>query len=33
MLHVQGGTMYGESRFLKHFYERGYSGLLIEYAG
>lgn len=33
MLHGQEGTMYGESRFLKHFYETGYSGLLIEYAG
>ncbi|MEI1317245.1 alpha/beta hydrolase [Leptospira venezuelensis] len=33
MLHGQGGTMYGEARFFKHFYEQGYSGLFVEYAG
>ncbi|WP_281275542.1 alpha/beta hydrolase [Leptospira sarikeiensis] len=33
LLHGQGGTMYGEARFFKYFYERGYSALLVEYAG
>ncbi|MGJ4748407.1 alpha/beta hydrolase [Leptospira sp. SA-E8] len=33
LLHGQGGTMYGEARFFKHFYEQGYSALLVEYAG
>ncbi|MFB5652835.1 alpha/beta hydrolase [Leptospira wolffii] len=33
LLHGQGGTMYGEARFFKHFYEHGYSALLVEYAG
>ncbi|MGJ4789461.1 alpha/beta hydrolase [Leptospira koniambonensis] len=33
LLHGQGGTMYGEARFFKYFYEHGYSALLVEYAG